>query len=201
MPDFGQGTTVLFDAYWRREGLRPRSRSASASSSRRSDLERLQSATDIVFAERGLPTNLVPNRDIGLQLGGRHLQRRAHLRGRGLQRRRRSRQRRRRRERRQGLRRPRLPPAVQARLAQGPGLRRRGHAPASSRAASGTAAELGAAGYRTPGQQTFFRYRVRRHDAANTVFADGRAAAWRRRATSTAARSACRASTSSRVRK
>jgi len=33
-------------------------------------LERLQSATDIAFAERGLPTNLVPNRDIGVQLGG-----------------------------------------------------------------------------------------------------------------------------------
>jgi phosphate-selective porin OprO/OprP len=33
-------------------------------------LERLQSATDIGFAERGLPTNLVPSRDIGLQVSG-----------------------------------------------------------------------------------------------------------------------------------
>src|SRR6266850_1798623 len=33
-------------------------------------LERLQSATDIRFVERGLPTDLVPNRDIGLQLSG-----------------------------------------------------------------------------------------------------------------------------------
>jgi len=33
-------------------------------------LERLQSATDVVFAERGLPTNLVPSRDIGLQFSG-----------------------------------------------------------------------------------------------------------------------------------
>ena len=32
--------------------------------------ERLQSATDINFAERGLPTNLVPSRDVGLQIGG-----------------------------------------------------------------------------------------------------------------------------------
>lgn len=33
-------------------------------------LERLQSGTDIRFNERGLPTNLVPNRDIGVQLYG-----------------------------------------------------------------------------------------------------------------------------------
>jgi phosphate-selective porin OprO/OprP len=33
-------------------------------------LERLQSGTDIRFAERGLPTNLVPNRDLGVQLYG-----------------------------------------------------------------------------------------------------------------------------------
>ena len=33
-------------------------------------LERLQSATDLVFVERGLPTNLVPNRDLGIQLSG-----------------------------------------------------------------------------------------------------------------------------------
>ena len=33
-------------------------------------LERLQSATDLRFVERGLPTQLVPNRDIGVQLHG-----------------------------------------------------------------------------------------------------------------------------------
>jgi phosphate-selective porin OprO/OprP len=33
-------------------------------------LERLQATNDIVFIERGLPTNLVPTRDLGLQLGG-----------------------------------------------------------------------------------------------------------------------------------
>jgi phosphate-selective porin OprO/OprP len=33
-------------------------------------LERLQSGADIRFIERGLPTNLVPNRDIGVQLSG-----------------------------------------------------------------------------------------------------------------------------------
>jgi phosphate-selective porin OprO/OprP len=34
------------------------------------DLERLQSAGDIVFAERAMATNLAPNRDVGLQLSG-----------------------------------------------------------------------------------------------------------------------------------
>ena len=33
-------------------------------------LERLQSATDVRFVERGLPTSLVPNRDVGVQLFG-----------------------------------------------------------------------------------------------------------------------------------
>jgi phosphate-selective porin OprO/OprP len=33
-------------------------------------LERLQSGSDTVFVERALPTNLVPNRDLGLQLHG-----------------------------------------------------------------------------------------------------------------------------------
>jgi phosphate-selective porin OprO/OprP len=33
-------------------------------------LERLQSGADIRFVERGLPTDLVPNRDIGLQVSG-----------------------------------------------------------------------------------------------------------------------------------
>jgi len=33
-------------------------------------LERLQSAADMRFVERGLPTNLAPNRDIGLQVHG-----------------------------------------------------------------------------------------------------------------------------------
>jgi phosphate-selective porin OprO/OprP len=34
-------------------------------------LERLQSASNVLFIERGLPTNLVPTRDIGLQLHGK----------------------------------------------------------------------------------------------------------------------------------
>ncbi|HXU44714.1 MAG TPA: porin, partial [Thermoanaerobaculia bacterium] len=33
-------------------------------------LERLQSGSDILFVERGFPTNLVPNRDLGIQVHG-----------------------------------------------------------------------------------------------------------------------------------
>ena len=34
------------------------------------DMKEIPNATDINFAERGLPTNLAPSRDIGLQVGG-----------------------------------------------------------------------------------------------------------------------------------
>ncbi len=69
MPDFGGSSPTIVDAYW--DG-----RFASEFTVRAGKfkppvgLERLQSATDIVFAERGMPTNLVPSRDIGLQLAG-----------------------------------------------------------------------------------------------------------------------------------
>lgn len=68
-PDFGQGRLVLFDAYLdfrpvRQVGLR------AGKAKPPTGLERVQSATDIRFVERGLPTNLVPNRDVGLQLFG-----------------------------------------------------------------------------------------------------------------------------------
>ena len=68
-PDFGQGTTVLFDAY---SDVKVSPAFAVRVGKFKSpiDLERLQSASDIVFAERALATNLAPNRDIGLQLSG-----------------------------------------------------------------------------------------------------------------------------------
>ncbi len=69
MPDFAQGQTVLFDAYGD-VNLTPAFAFRLGKFKPPVGLERLQSATDIVFAERGLPTNLVPNRDIGLQVGG-----------------------------------------------------------------------------------------------------------------------------------
>jgi phosphate-selective porin OprO/OprP len=68
-PDFGQGTTVLFDAYSDVK-LSPAFAVRVGKFKPPVDLERLQSASDIVFAERALATNLAPNRDVGLQLSG-----------------------------------------------------------------------------------------------------------------------------------
>jgi phosphate-selective porin OprO/OprP len=68
-PDFGQGTTVLFDAYTDVK-IAPAFAVRVGKFKPPVDLERLQSASDIVFAERALATNLAPNRDIGLQLSG-----------------------------------------------------------------------------------------------------------------------------------
>ncbi|HEY7636588.1 MAG TPA: porin [Gemmatimonadales bacterium] len=68
-PDFGQGTTVLFDAYSDVRVL-PAFSLRVGKFKPPVDLERLQSAGDIVFAERALTTNLAPNRDVGLQLSG-----------------------------------------------------------------------------------------------------------------------------------
>jgi phosphate-selective porin OprO/OprP len=69
MPDFGQGQTVLFDAYW--EGKFDPAFTVRAGKFKSPiGLERLRSATDITFAERGFPSNLAPNRDIGLQIAG-----------------------------------------------------------------------------------------------------------------------------------
>jgi phosphate-selective porin OprO/OprP len=68
-PDFGQGTTVLFDAYSDIK-ISPAFAVRVGKFKPPVDLERYQSASDIVFAERALATNLAPNRDIGLQLSG-----------------------------------------------------------------------------------------------------------------------------------
>jgi phosphate-selective porin OprO and OprP len=68
-PDFGQGTTVLFDAYSDVK-VAPEFAVRVGKFKPPVGLERLQSASDIVFAERALPTNLAPNRDVGLQLSG-----------------------------------------------------------------------------------------------------------------------------------
>ena len=69
MPDFGGGQVVLYDAYAEAKpnaalNLRVGKFKAPIG------LERLQSATDVRFVERGLPTSLVPNRDVGVQLYG-----------------------------------------------------------------------------------------------------------------------------------
>jgi phosphate-selective porin OprO/OprP len=70
MPDFGSGTAVLQDAYvdlrpWPELRLRVGKYKPPTEG-----LEQLQSDTNIVFVERNLPANLVPNRDEGIQVHG-----------------------------------------------------------------------------------------------------------------------------------
>lgn len=69
MPDFGGGATTLLDAYIDAD-LDPALKLRIGKFKPPVGLERLQSATDIKWIERGLPTNLVPNRDTGLQVSG-----------------------------------------------------------------------------------------------------------------------------------
>lgn len=69
MPDFGGVSPTIFDAYWDGKFV-PQFTVRAGKFKPPVGLERLQSATDIAFAERGLPTNLVPSRDIGLQVAG-----------------------------------------------------------------------------------------------------------------------------------
>src|SRR3954464_10708803 len=69
MPDFGGTSPAIFDAYF--DGnFTPAFTVRAGKFKPPLGLERLQSAQDIMFAERGLPNNLVPSRDIGLQVAG-----------------------------------------------------------------------------------------------------------------------------------
>jgi phosphate-selective porin OprO/OprP len=69
MPDFGEGRTTLQDAFLdtRFNGL-ARLRAGKFKSP--FGLERLISATNLLFGERAAPTSLAPNRDVGLMLHG-----------------------------------------------------------------------------------------------------------------------------------
>ena len=72
MTDFGNGAAsanLLQDAYleWR---YWPWLKVRAGKYKPPVGLERLQSAAWVTFAERGLPTDLVPNRDVGFQLSG-----------------------------------------------------------------------------------------------------------------------------------
>ena len=74
-PDFGQGSTVLYEAYvqlnyFSRANLRVGKFKPPVG------LERLQSDDDTSFVERGFPTLLVPSRDIGYQISGDVVKRR-----------------------------------------------------------------------------------------------------------------------------
>jgi phosphate-selective porin OprO/OprP len=69
MPDFGQGKAVIQDAFLDAHFLPELSLRVGKFKGPVS-LERLQSARDLIFVERALPTDLVPNRDIGAALHG-----------------------------------------------------------------------------------------------------------------------------------
>ena len=69
MPDFGNDSVALFDAFveWRHwSWLKIRAGKFKPPVG----LEQLQEDPNTLFAERALPTSLVPNRDIGIQLRG-----------------------------------------------------------------------------------------------------------------------------------
>jgi len=68
-PDFGGGNTVLQDAYLDVR-FTPKLRFRVGKMKTPFGIERLQSAQSMLFVERALPNNLVPNRDIGLQVHG-----------------------------------------------------------------------------------------------------------------------------------
>lgn len=68
-PDFAGGRTIILDAFLAAR-LKPWATITAGKFKVPVGLERLVSAADLRFIERGLPTSLVPNRDLGIQLGG-----------------------------------------------------------------------------------------------------------------------------------
>lgn len=68
-PDFGGGTTVLQDAYLDVR-FTPKLRFRAGKLKTPFGIERLQSGQNLQFVERALSNNLVPNRDVGLQVHG-----------------------------------------------------------------------------------------------------------------------------------
>ena len=67
MPDFAGGSPSLFDAFINLRYL-PWAQVQTGKFKAPIGLERLQSATSLMFVERGLPTFLVPTRDLGVQV-------------------------------------------------------------------------------------------------------------------------------------
>lgn len=73
MPDFGGGNTRLFDAYVNARFLGEQGQALQLRVGETKSpfgLERLQSSTALLFVERALTNNLVPNRDIGAMVHG-----------------------------------------------------------------------------------------------------------------------------------
>ncbi|HET8656601.1 MAG TPA: porin [Longimicrobiaceae bacterium] len=69
MTDFGEGKVSVQDAYADVHFI-PQLRVRAGKFKPPVGLERLQSATNLLFVERALPTSLVPSRDVGLQPWG-----------------------------------------------------------------------------------------------------------------------------------
>jgi phosphate-selective porin OprO/OprP len=68
-PDFAGGRTIILDAFATAR-LQPWFAVTAGKFKVPVGLERLQSANDIRFVERAFPTSLLPNRDLGLSVGG-----------------------------------------------------------------------------------------------------------------------------------
>ena len=68
-PDFGLGTVVIQDAYIEAH-YSSKLRVRIGKYKPQFGLERLHSATNILFVERALPTDIAPNRDLGVDLRG-----------------------------------------------------------------------------------------------------------------------------------
>jgi phosphate-selective porin OprO/OprP len=68
-PDFGQGKSIIVDAFAAAR-FNPGLVVTAGKFKPSVGLERLQTEADLRFMERGLPTSLVPNRDLGVQLSG-----------------------------------------------------------------------------------------------------------------------------------
>lgn len=68
-PDFAGGRSIILDAFATAR-LKPWANVTVGKFKVPVGLERLQSANDIRFVERALPTSLVPNRDLGASIGG-----------------------------------------------------------------------------------------------------------------------------------
>jgi len=69
-PDFGQGRTVIQDAYVTGR-FDPSFQVTAGKFKAPVGLERLQGSNDLRFVARAFPTSLAPNRDLGLQVGGK----------------------------------------------------------------------------------------------------------------------------------
>jgi phosphate-selective porin OprO/OprP len=69
VPDFGGSSVQIFDA-WLNYRLNPAVQLMAGKFKSPIGLEQLQADVDLTFNERALPTDLVPNRDIGFELHG-----------------------------------------------------------------------------------------------------------------------------------